>query len=80
MRQSAIVPTSKAVIEFDSNDQIFAVRLLSFIGFKTATAVKAKSFSPFSPFRHKTRSRDEYKCENLRYSSFLELEQWLNCQ
>ena len=67
MRCSTNVLTWKAVIEFDSNDQIktFAVCFRPFTGYKTALAVKAK---PFSHFRHKTTWQDEYKCEILSNS------------
>ena len=62
MRRPAIITTSKAVIDFDSNDQtkMFELCLLPFTGLKTATTVTAK---PVSHFRHKTSWQDDHTAQ-----------------
>ena len=47
---------------------MFAVRLLPFIDYKTATTVAAK---PFSHFRRKTKWQDESKGESFKSGSRL---------
>ena len=55
----------KAVIEFDSDDQIkvYAVCLLPFAGCRTETTV---TIGPFSNRSRGAKWQNEYKCENFK--------------